>query len=87
MLPMQGARIGFLIWELGSHMQHNIAKEYFFKKNLLGEIIGNTFSDINPTNIFLGQGWRSLIGYNPWGSKESDTTERLHFHFQSPKAI
>ena len=26
-------------------------------------------------------GRRSLIGYSPWGSKESDTTERLHFHF------
>ena len=24
-------------------------------------------------------GWRSLIGYSPWGRKESDTTEQLHF--------
>ena len=24
-------------------------------------------------------GWRSLVGYSPWGPKESDTTERLHF--------
>ena len=24
-------------------------------------------------------GQRSLVGYNPWGHKESDTTERLHF--------
>ena len=23
-------------------------------------------------------GWRSLVGYSPWGHKESDTTERLH---------
>ena len=21
--------------------------------------------------------WRSLVGYSPWGPKESDTTERL----------
>ena len=28
----------------------------------------------------LGQ--RNLVGYSPWGHKESDTTERLHFHFQ-----
>ena len=28
-------------------------------------------------------GWRSLIGYSPWGRKESDTTERFHFHFQT----
>ena len=24
-------------------------------------------------------GWRSLVGYSPWGLKEFDTTERLHF--------
>ena len=28
-------------------------------------------------------GQRSLVGYSPWGPKESDTTERLHFHFQA----
>ena len=28
-------------------------------------------------------GQRSLVGYSPWGRKESDTTERLHFHFSS----
>ena len=27
------------------------------------------------------RGWRSLVGCSPWGCKESDTTERLHFHF------
>ena len=26
-------------------------------------------------------GRRSLVGCSPWGCKESDTTERLHFHF------
>ena len=26
-----------------------------------------------------GQG--SLVGYSPWGCKELDTTELLHFHF------
>ena len=37
-----------------------------------------------PTPVFLpggSHGWRSLVGYSPWGHKESDTTERLHFHF------
>ena len=28
-------------------------------------------------------GQRSLVGYSPWGRKESDTTEQLHFHFQN----
>ena len=26
-------------------------------------------------------GWRSLVGYSPWGHHESVATERLHFHF------
>ena len=26
---------------------------------------------------------RSLVGYSPCGRKESDTTERLHFHFHT----
>ena len=25
----------------------------------------------------------SLAGYSPWGHNESDTTERLHFHFHA----
>ena len=35
-----------------------------------------------PTPVLLpgkSHGWRSLIGYSPWGYKELDTTERLHF--------
>ena len=35
-----------------------------------------------PTPVLLPRkfhGWRSLVGYSPWGHKESDTTERLHF--------
>ena len=38
----------------------------------------------HPTPVLLpgkSRGWRSLVGCNPWGRKESDTTERLHFHF------
>ena len=37
-----------------------------------------------PTSVFLlekSHGRRNLVGYNPWGGKESDMTERLHFHF------
>ena len=26
-------------------------------------------------------GWRSIVGYSPWGRKESNTTEQLHFTF------
>ena len=37
-----------------------------------------------PTPMFLpgeSQGRGSLVGCSPWGHKESDTTEQLHFHF------
>ena len=37
-----------------------------------------------PTSVLLPgecHGWRSLVGYSPWGHLESDMTERLHFHF------
>ena len=40
-----------------------------------GEVNGN------PTPVFLpgeSHGQKSLVGYSPWGRKESDTTERLH---------
>ena len=36
------------------------------------------------TPVFLpgkSHGWRSLVGCSPWALEESDTTERLHFHF------
>ena len=38
----------------------------------------------HPTPVLLpgkSQGQRSLVGCSPWGRKESDTTERLDFHF------
>ena len=39
-----------------------------------------------PTPVLLpgkSHGWRSLAGYSPWGRKESDMTEWLHFHFHT----
>ena len=39
-----------------------------------------------PTPVLLPgkfHGLRSLVGYSPWGCKESDTTERLHFRFKT----
>ena len=41
-----------------------------------------------PTPVFLpgeSHGWRSLVGYSPWGRKELDMTEQFHFtslHFR-----
>ena len=41
----------------------------------------------HPTPVLLpgkSHGRRSLVGCSPWGLEESDTTERLHFHFSLP---
>ena len=38
----------------------------------------------HPTPVLLlgkSHGWRSLVGYSPWGHEESYTTARLHLHF------
>ena len=40
-----------------------------------------------PTPVLLpgkSHGWRSLVGNNPWGHKEWDTTEGLHVSFFLP---
>ena len=39
-----------------------------------------------PTPVLLPgkfHGWRNLVGYSPWGHKEPDTTELLHFCFSA----
>ena len=41
-------------------------------------------SHMHPAPVLLpgkSHGQRSLVGCSPWGPEESDTTERLHFHF------
>ena len=38
----------------------------------------------HPTPVLLpgkSHGWRSLVAYSLWDCEESNTTERLHFHF------
>ena len=52
---------------------------------ILGLVIcGRRRRQWHPTPVPLpgkSHGWRSLVGCSPWGRKELDTTERLHFHF------
>ena len=51
-------------------------------QSLVGKMLGKR--KWQPTPVVLpGQshGQRSMVGYSLWGRKESDTTERLHFHF------
>ena len=55
-------------------------KDPIFKANL----IYISERQWQPTPVLLpgkSHGWRSLVGCSPWGREESDTTERLHFHF------
>jgi len=43
-----------------------------------------------PTPVLLPReslGGRNLVGYSPWGHKESDTTEGLHFLFLHDRVI
>ena len=30
-------------------------------------------------------GWRNLVGYSPWGRKELEMTEQLHFSLSNKK--
>ena len=62
---------------------------------IIGNIVNNTIINLysnrrrrrqwQPTPVLLpgkSYGRRSMVGYSPWGRKESDTTEQLHFtHF------
>ena len=44
--------------------------------------------EMQATPVFLpgkSHGWRSLVGYSPWGRKESDTTEWLTLSFTLPR--
>ena len=46
-----------------------------------GEGNGNPLQYSCLENPMDGGTWLQSIGYSPWGCKESDTTEWLHFHF------
>ena len=82
---------GFILWAL-----HVILVEsslsglwsiFFFSLQLIvigGWGLPQQARQWHPTPALLpgkSHGWRSLVGRSPWGDEESDTTERLHFHF------
>ena len=51
---------------------------------IMGDYIPLQRRQWHPTPVLLPgkfHGWRSLVGCSPWGRQESDTTERLPFHF------
>ena len=69
------------------HESHSVVSDSFrpyglySKWNSLGQ---NRRRQWRPTPVLLPgkpHGRRSLVGCSPWGHKESDMTERFHFHF------
>ena len=61
--------------------QWTTRKFQYFLKSSRGELWRRQW---HPTPVLLpgkSHGRRSLVGCSPWDHKESDTTERLHFHF------
>ena len=66
------------------------ASSHYFRNPFCAgsQTVGRLFTDQRsswrPTLVLLpgkSHGRRSLVGCSPWGHEESDTTERLHFHF------
>ena len=89
-------------WGLQVYRPRTYCSHTLHNKPSTGSLLVNTYSvsysslyrclqeKWQPTPVFLpgkSHGRRSLVGYSPWGRKESDRTERLHFHFLSKKLI
>ena len=66
----------------------NVVKTLIYQRQLWNDFLGSLL-DLPLGLFFFGSplqysclekfhGLRSLVGYNPWGQKESDTTEQLH---------
>ena len=71
--PQQNARLGSLCCIATSYQLAFYTGLCYFRRR-----------QWQPTPVLLpgkSHGWRSLVGCNPWGCEESDTTEWLHFHF------
>ena len=112
MLPLQGACVWSLVWELRSDKLCGMAKTkqitlfcpfltspfwwwcwlasillsggVWFLWGFTSPLLCIWRRKWQPTPVLLpgeSHGRRSLVGYSPRGCKESDTTERLHFHF------
>ena len=70
--------VSFGVQKLLSLIRSHLFTFVSFSISLRG---GSWRTQWHPTPVLLpgkSHGWRSLVGYRPWGRKESDTTERLH---------
>ena len=67
-----------------AYKNEKLEATYLSKKLWLAHINKLWSVEWHPTPVLLpgkSHGRRSLVGCSPWGREESDTTERLHFHF------
>ena len=76
-----GSLVGCRLWG-----RTDIGRAHFLRKMIyLAKVIGMfRRRQWHPTPVLLpgkSHGWRRLVRCSPWGPKESDTTEWLHFHF------
>ena len=69
---------------LGQHLIRRPGGRLELNQQLLGARFSVRRRQWHPTPGLLpgkSHGRKSLVGCSPWGRSESDTTERLHFHF------
>ena len=83
--PAQGSNLGLPLcrWIL-YHLSHQGSQESTNGGFLRGMYCVKWRRQWHPTPVLLpgkSHRQRSLVGCSPWGRKESDMTERLHFHF------
>ena len=71
--------------EMRSHLEtEKQGKQLHIVKAMVFLVVMDRRRRWHPTPVLLprkSHGQRSLVGCSPWGREESDTTERLHFHF------
>ena len=70
-----------MIWHFRLHCQRTMIFNFSFFRHICSWRWRRQW---HPTPVLLPgkfHGRRSLVGCSPWGRKESDMAERLHFHF------
>ena len=84
---VQQTLTNFLLWSwhCGGYGDTKTNQRDFFLR--CSHLVKKRRRQWHPTPVLSpgkSHGWRSLVGCSPWGRWESDTTERLHFHFSLP---
>ena len=78
--PLEKLLQGINFWK----PEYAILTDWPWKGSLCRSILLDWRRQWQPIPVLLlgkSHGRKSLVGCSPWGCEESDTTERLHFHF------